>query len=177
MSLWPQITDRVQEADRLRGWRAGSIEIERGEFRGVRWRPWARRPTRFEAVTVGEAIHRWRRGDRCRLYWHQPGACPEFLALDYVQSSHQTSFATFRRALVILDEIAVLKQSWGIVCDVSNLRISARLLRRWGWEAHAPMSYRRNYIKRFAWPEPARESDQVTAFRAALAAEAAGATC
>ena len=58
--------------------------------------------------------------------------------------------------LVILDEIARLKGTDAIVAEVRNLRISERLLRRWGWESHMPTSRRRHYIKRFygTYPDP-----------------------
>jgi hypothetical protein len=41
--------------------------------------------------------------------------------------------------------------------DVSNLRISDRLLRRWGWEAHCPSRWHRHFIKRYygTYPDPA----------------------
>jgi hypothetical protein len=58
--------------------------------------------------------------------------------------------------LIVLDEIARLKGSDAIVAEVRNLRISNRLLHRWGWESHLPTSRRRHYIKRFygSYPDP-----------------------
>jgi hypothetical protein len=70
------------------------------------------------------------------------------LALPYTISHRDTTLASIRRALAVLDEIARLKGTLSIVCDVSNARISDRLLKRWGWEPHAPMRWHRNYIKR-----------------------------
>ena len=52
-------------------------------------------------------------------------------------------------ALLVLDEIAKLKRTDAIVCEVSNWRISDRLLTRWGWESHLGESRRRHFIKRF----------------------------
>ena len=55
----------------------------------------------------------------------------------------------------MLDEIARIKGTDAIVAELSNLRISDRLARRWGWEPHVPSSRRRHYIKRFygSYPE------------------------
>ena len=74
---------------------------------------------------------------------------PNYLALKYVVSHRETTLASFRGALRVLDEIARLKGVDALVCEASNPRISARLLRRWGWERHLPRSRRRHYIKRF----------------------------
>lgn len=180
MFHWPLITDLARDADELRRWRAGCIEVRGGLFVHVRRLAWSHRPSRWEALTVGRWLHTYRPGDCCRLYYHQPRSCPDFIALDYIQSSRDTSIASCRQALAVLDQVAMLKRSWGIVCDVSNLRISTRLLRRWGWEAHAPMSFRRNYIKRFVWPElpqpmlarPHVESATIEQLLAAQAAQA-----
>jgi hypothetical protein len=49
----------------------------------------------------------------------------------------------------MLDEIARIKGAHAIVCHVTNGRISDRLLRRWGWEAHCLNWKGRHFIKRF----------------------------
>jgi hypothetical protein len=86
---------------------------------------------------------------------------PNYLALKYVVSSAGASLRTFRAVLVLLDEIARLKGTDALVCDASNLRISDRLLARWGWQPLAARPWHRNYVKRFYgdWPlsEEARE--------------------
>jgi hypothetical protein len=60
---------------------------------------------------------------------------------------------------LVLDEIARIKQTDAIVCDVRNARISDRLLRRWGWESHVPQSRRRHFIKRFYGEYPDTRSE------------------
>jgi hypothetical protein len=57
----------------------------------------------------------------------------------------------------VLDEIARLKRSDALLCDVSNWRISERLMARFGWEPHCPSRWHRHYIKRFygEYPPPA----------------------
>ena len=63
---------------------------------------------------------------------------------------------TLIRASAVLDEIARLKQSDALLCDVSSGRITTRLLSRWGWEPHCPSWFHRHYIKRFYGVYPAR---------------------
>jgi len=90
------------------------------------------------------------------LYYNQPCRHRRFLALKYIISGYGATFRTFRSALIILDEIARLKRTDAIVAEVRNLRISDRLLARWGWESHMPTSRRRHFIKRFygSYPDP-----------------------
>ncbi len=97
-----------------------------------------------------------RQGDYCWLYYNQPCRHRRFLALKYIVSSRAATFRTVRSSLAILDEIARLKSTDAIVAEVRNLRISDRLLRRWGWESHVPTSRRRHFIKRFygTYPDP-----------------------
>ena len=59
-----------------------------------------------------------------------------FLLLDYAISTRGTTLATIRGALCVLDELARLKRSDAILCDVATMRISDRLLARWGWAPH-----------------------------------------
>ena len=56
----------------------------------------------------------------------------------------------------VLDEVAWLKRTDALLCDVWNERISPRLLARWGWEPHKPQPWHRNYIKRFYGTYPVR---------------------
>ena len=74
---------------------------------------------------------------------------PNYLALKYIVSTLGTSYATFRAALTVLDAIAALKQSDAILCDAANVRITDRLLARFGWEPHKPQRWHRNFIRRF----------------------------
>ncbi|HWA97273.1 MAG TPA: hypothetical protein VG713_02220 [Pirellulales bacterium] len=145
----PPICDLASEAERLRPWRAGVIDVRDGKFNQVRWRGVRRRVSRLERRLAGEWIHRHRAGDRCRIYFHVPRRCAGFLVVDYIVSQRDTKFATFRCAVAALDQIAQLTDTYAIVCDVSNLRISDRLLARWGWQPHADHLAGRNFIKRF----------------------------
>ncbi|MEM9186639.1 MAG: hypothetical protein AAGB00_09115 [Planctomycetota bacterium] len=148
--LAPQaITDLASGADALRSRRYGVIETRAGRLSSVQLRPW---PTLFslrELWPVGDRYHALGAPDRCRLYYNQPIGSSNFLALKYVVSTRGTSYRTFRAALAVLDQIAELKRTDAIVCDAANSRLSDRFMRRQGWEPHAPMPWRRNFIRRF----------------------------
>lgn len=87
--------------------------------------------------------------DTCVLYYRATRSTPGYLTLDYVRSGPRTTFRSFRRALLVLDEIAQLRQSVAIFAHVSTSAISDRLLCRWGWEQHAARLGGRHWIKRF----------------------------
>ena len=143
-------TDLVRHADLVKSRRFGVIDVQDDQFQAIHFRPWPK------SISVAEIWlgRRWtrrshQRANRCLLYYNQPWGSPTFLTLKYVVSTAGTSFKTARIAAIVLDEIAQIKQSDAIVCEVSNARISNRLLERWGWERHVLSSQRRHYIKRF----------------------------
>jgi hypothetical protein len=80
---------------------------------------------------------------------------PDFMALKYIVSTAGTSYATIRAALKTLDAIAELKRIDAIVCDAGNMRLSDRLMARFGWEPHKPQRWHRNFIRRFYGHYPA----------------------
>ena len=108
-----------------------------------------------QLVGAGRGFDRRATGDRCWLYYNQPYWHRRFLALKFVVSSREATFGTFRSTLIVLDEIARIKHTDAILAEVRNLRISDRLLRRWGWESHLSASRRRHFIKRFYGNYPA----------------------
>lgn len=142
-------------AARLRAARYGVIETSGGRLTEITLRPW---PTLFslrELIPLGDRYHARGPADRCRLYYNQPRSASNFLALKYIVSTHGTSYATFRAALAVLDQIAELKRTDAILCDATNSRLSDRFMQRQGWEPHAPMRWRRNFIRRFYGHYPA----------------------
>ncbi|TWT99620.1 hypothetical protein Pla108_05630 [Botrimarina colliarenosi] len=150
MPLLEAITDIAAADDALRQRRYGVIETHAGELVSVTLRPWPHLVSLRELWPLGDA---WRPAgppDRCRLYYNQPQGHEDFLALRYVACTAGASYATFRAALRALDEIAAIKGSRALVCDAANQRLSERFMRRMGWEPHAPMWGRRNFIRRFA---------------------------
>jgi hypothetical protein len=153
---WETVTDLEAGAEALRRRACGMIEVVDGRLRRVLLRPLPKLTSALEAVVVGGFYHKHCRGDRVRLYYQQPWRFPNFLVLKYVVSTRQAGFAAFSRALAVLDEIARLKQSDALLCDVGNGRISDRLMSRWGWVRHCPSRWHRNYIKRFYGRYPPR---------------------
>jgi hypothetical protein len=141
--------DDSGERELLRRGRYGVIETADERLVRIRLRRWPRRAGPLDLVR-GRSFHHHRLTNRCLVYYNQPVGHDAFLALKFAVSGRGTSLATFRTALGVLDQIAVIKDSHAIVCDVANWRISDRLMVRWGWEAHLPSRWHRHYIKRFS---------------------------
>ena len=147
--LFETVDDIRAGAEVLKRRPYGVIETADERFKAVHLRPWPKIISASAVSFLGRRYHQTASGNHCLLYYNQPRSCPNYLALKYVVSSFRGTLRTFRCALVVLDEIARLKQIDAIVCEVANLRISDRLLTRWGWEAHVEHSRRRHFIKRF----------------------------
>lgn len=143
------ITDWESDQDRIRRSRYGVIETKQGKLVAIHLRAWPKVLSLRELWPVGDRYHARGPEDRCLLYYNQPLRSPRFLALKYLVSTSGTSYATACAALEMLDAIAELKQIDALVCDAANSRLSDRLMRRKGWEPHAPMPWRRNFIRRF----------------------------
>ena len=156
MALFQTVHDLRTQAEILCRRSYGVIVIEDGCLHAIHLRPWPRIIAVSDLWGIEHLFDRRTTGDYCRLYYNQPCRHRRFLALKYIVSSHGATFRTVRSSLVILDEIARLKGTDAIVAEVRNLRISERLLQRWGWESHVPTSRRRHYIKRFygSYPDP-----------------------
>jgi hypothetical protein len=142
------VDDLSAASQTLRRRRYGVIEVVGGRLQAIHLRPLAKRVSWWQAKLLGPWLHARSAGDRCLLFYNQPWRQGVFLALPYAISGRETTLATIRRALAVLEDVARLKGTLAIVCDVTNARISDRLLRRWGWEPHAPMRWHRNFIKR-----------------------------
>lgn len=143
------------DLDALRRGRYGVIEARGGRLWAIHLRRWPKFVSVVEADWLTRRHHEAKPGDRCLLYYDQPRRYPNFLAVKFIISKRDCTLATFRASLTALDEVARVKRSDALLCDVWNLRISERLLARWGWEAHKPQRWHRNYIKRFygAYPQ------------------------
>lgn len=156
MPLFESVTNLSDGADILRHRPYGVIEVAEGLFRRVLVRPFPKIVSAPGILLLGGWRHRHQTGDTIRLFYNQPVRFSKFLVFKYAESAHATSLATLTRALAVLDEIARLKQSDALLCDVANSRITTQLLGRWGWEPHCPSWFHRHYIKRFygAYPSP-----------------------
>jgi hypothetical protein len=156
MAWFETITDIEAGSAAIGSRRYGVIETRDGRLAAVHLRLWPKLVAWPELwPLVGPRYHARGTADRCLLYYNQPRRLPQFLALKYIVSTNGTSYRTFRAALVVLDEIARLKQSDAIVCDAANYRLSDRLMQRLGWEPHKPQRWHRNFIRRFYGHYPA----------------------
>jgi hypothetical protein len=136
----------------------GVIEVAKGQFVRVQLRPWPKYASLLEVHWL-QAMKSKRHGqDVCRLFYNQPMGHRNFLTLAYVESSLNTQLKTIYRALDVLTQIAFIKQSDAILAEVTNKRISDRLLIRRGWERHMEQKRQRHWIKRFygTYPESAK---------------------
>jgi hypothetical protein len=147
--LTTTIDDWCAGRDELVRSRYGIIECSGGRLVAVHLRRWPKLGSWPELWPVGPKYHARGPTDRCLLYYNQPRRYSNFLALRYVASTPGTSYATVRAALAALDALAELKRTDALLCDAANTRISDRLLARFGWAAHKPQRWRRNFIKRF----------------------------
>lgn len=146
--LCETVTDLDADADFLRRARYGVIDVQDGRVVAIHLRPWPKFASLL-AVVFGQWYHSHVAGDRMRLYYNQPMGHSSFLALKFALSARNTSLATATKALEVLDAIARIKGSDALLLDAANFRLSDRMMARYGWEAHAPARWHRNYIKRF----------------------------
>lgn len=143
------VYDLNQDRDLLIRGCYGVIEAAGGQLHTIQLRPLPKLVSWPEVWPVRLRFHARGPTDRCRLYYNQPHSTPNYLALKYVVSTQGTSYATFRAALAALDAVAAMKHTDAIVCDAANVRLSDRLMKRWGWEPHKPQRWHRNFIRRF----------------------------
>jgi hypothetical protein len=150
------LTNLSTSTDVVRARRYGYFDVVDERLSRVVFRPWPKITSIPDVLLFGEAWHRRRRGNWMRVYFNQPRRTPNFLAVTYVRSTRDCTYANSLVASRILDEIARIKTSDALVCDVGFSRISDRLLERWGWAPLAQQRFHRNYIKRFygQYPPP-----------------------
>jgi hypothetical protein len=149
--MWPflTVTNLTEGAEALRIHSYGVIEVKEGKLQRVMLRPWPKIISIAGVGGMGRWQHWRRKGDSIRIFYNQPRRCPNFLVLKYAESARNTTMSSLVRALAVLDEIARLKRSDALLCDVYNDRITTKLLNRWGWEPHCPSRFHRHFIKRF----------------------------
>ena len=157
MTPWFEtIDDLLTGAETLARRPYGVIEVVDGRFQRVRIRPWPKITTAPGIMLLGNWYHDHFSGDRLWIYYNQPRRHRNFLALKYMVSTRHTTVGTVSRSLDVLDEIARLKRSDAILCDVGNWRITPKVVGRWGWVPHCPSRFHRHFIKRFYGEYPER---------------------
>ena len=159
--LFETITDISANVETIRNRRYGVIEVTEGKFTAIHFRPWPKLISAAEAQWLGGWHHGRLKKDHCLMYYNQPLGHTNFLALKYTVSSFGTTYKTFRRTCLILDEVAKIKKTDAIVAEVSNTRISDRFMQRMGWEQHLPHSKKRHFIKRFYGDYPEAMSEEL----------------
>lgn len=147
------VTNPVENEAILANRRAGKIVTCAGRLRCIQGRWWPYLGNHLDVLW--DSSIRSMQSDVCELYYHAPLACPRLLTLSYVRSGPKTSLSTFYAATLMLDEIARIKQTGAIVCNVTSGRLTDRLLRRWGWDEHCEGWTGRHFIKRLygTYPE------------------------
>ncbi|NLE40099.1 MAG: hypothetical protein GX621_18945 [Pirellulaceae bacterium] len=155
-TLSETVTHLGREADSLRHGPYGVIETSNGRFERVRLRRWPKFASLGGTLLLGKWRHHWSKADRCQLFYDQPRNHANYLAIKFIVSGKGTSYRTFRRALETLDEIARIKQTDALLCELATWRISREMMARWGWEPHLVGRWRRHYIRRFYGAYPPR---------------------
>ncbi|MEM9351899.1 MAG: hypothetical protein AAGA92_02710 [Planctomycetota bacterium] len=168
MTPWFEtVTDQGEGVQTLARRRYGVICAAGRRLESIRLRPFPKVLAWPDFWPVGAKYHGAGQADRCLLYYNQPRGHSNFIALRYLVTTLGTSYATACVALSALDEIARIKRTDALLCDVPGSRISDRLLLRHGWEPHKPQRWHRNYIKRFYGSYPAAAAGAADASKAA----------
>ena len=153
LNVFRPVEDLAAGKSDLARWRAGCIATADGRLVRIerRWIP-------YKASRLRVWWDRSRRKTsriECELFFHHARGNGDFLVLGYVRSHRRASLASFYCATLVLDEIARIKRCGAIVADVTNDRLSDRLLERWGWQRHCHSWRGRHFIKRFYGTYPA----------------------
>lgn len=143
------ISDLQSGQEQIRQRRYGVIVCRQGRFEAIQFRPWPKIVSVAEVRFWGSRRQERAAADECLLYYNQPLQHSNYLTLAYIHTNWATPYRTFNAALRVLDQVAEFKRSDAILCDVTNPRITDRLLRRQGWIRHLEQSPRRQWIKRF----------------------------
>lgn len=143
MRLFETVVDLTEGAEAIRRRRYGMIEVVDGRFRRILLQPVPKTVSSL-GVLLGQFHHWYRDENRICLYYCQPWRFPSYLTLKYAVSGRRTTLGSLSRALAVLDEIARIKHSDALLCDVSNWRISREQAARWGWTPHCPSRWHRH---------------------------------
>ena len=131
---------------KIRSWNYGELELSDGKLIGIYPRWWPRIGSQLESFQ--DSYIRTLPNDFCRAYYAFPRRAPGFMSVLYARSGPNTQYKTLYRAVVVMDEIARLKEAQAIVCQTISLRASERLMNRWGYVRHAQSLGENHYIKR-----------------------------
>lgn len=133
----------------------GLIESANGKFSSIQIRPYPKIASVIEAHWIQGMKRKRKMRDVCRVYYNQPFAHRNYLAVGYLESAVGTTIKTLFATLDMLEQVAFIKQSDAILAEISNPKISDRILKRRGWDRHLEHKKKRHWIKRFygVYPE------------------------
>lgn len=140
------VTSVVGNSEKIRSWNYGELELSDGKLIGIYPRWWPRCGSQWEAFQ--DSYFRTLPRDFCRAYYAFPRRAPGFMSVLYARSGPKTQYKTLYRAVVVMDEIARLRDAQAIVCQTISLRASERLMNRWGYVRHAQSLGSNHFIKR-----------------------------
>lgn len=141
-----RVTSIEGNAERIRSCNYGELELFDGKLLGIYPRWWPRIASKWESLR--DSTIRSLPSDFCRAYYAFPKRTPGYMSVLYARSGPNTQYKTLYRAVVVVDEIAKLRDSHAIVCQMIHLRVSERLMNRWGYVRHASALGDNHYIKR-----------------------------
>jgi hypothetical protein len=127
-------------------WRYGTVVLREGKAIAIRARWWPRWGSIWGAMS--DRVVRTLPIDECRFYYSFPRSAPGYLSLLYVHAGEKTTYATFHQGILALDAIASIRKAYGIVCQVTNDRLTDRMMNRWGYVKHAAALGDNHYIRR-----------------------------
>ena len=133
-------------SDKIRSWNYGELELSDGNLIGIYPRWWPRIASQWEAFQ--DSYIRTLRADFCRAYYAFPRRAPGFMSVLYAKSGPNTQYKTLYRAVLVIDEIARLKDADAIVCQTISSRASERLMNRCGYVRPAQSVGENHSIKR-----------------------------
>lgn len=140
------ITDVAQSRHRILACKYGEIELSGGAVVCIYPRWWPRIGSKWESAV--ESYLKVLPEDSCRVYYAFPMRAPNYMSVLYAHSGPNTSYKTLYRGVTAVEEIARIREAHAIVCQVSNSRLSERLMKRLGYVRHALNLGDHHYIKR-----------------------------
>lgn len=133
-------------AEKVSSWRYGEIELFNGSLAAIYPRWWPRWGSQWESYW--DSYHRVLPADHCIAYFAFPRSAPGYMSVLYAHSGPNTQYKTIYRAVSTMDQIAKLRNSDAIVCQMVSERGTERLMNRWGYVRHALSLGDNHYIKR-----------------------------
>lgn len=142
----PSVPKILENENYVTRWRYGTVALRHGEVVTIQARWWPRWGTLWGAMS--DRVIRTLPEDECRFYYSFPRSAPGYMSLLYVHAGEKTSYKTFHQGILAIDTIAQLKHARAIVCQVTNDRLTTRMMTRWGYCQHAENLGPNHYIRR-----------------------------